>query len=294
MEEPMEEQSVEETSVKQPQTSEGDQKPAERKKLPSLLRPVVIVPSAVMGAISMEEYEMQYWPKLENAIVQLLTQTPGDYIPISYEQMYSCVYKCVCQQHSERMYNDLMSLVIGHLQRVSQELKSSPPDAYVERFNFAMTQYMQALGGIAPIFNYMNRFYVSSKLNTDLKEELQKLFTLHVAEQHISTLFPMLQEAQNRPFAVSPPTMANIIKTLHSLRPDLAPQYPDLFARFIPNVLPQASADDLPRIVEETRRWQQELLEREGFARGETSRKRSGDELQTKPTPLSFMPKNSC
>eukprot|EP00058_Branchiostoma_floridae_P023563 XP_002609053.1 hypothetical protein BRAFLDRAFT_84869 [Branchiostoma floridae] len=191
----------------------------------------------VMGAISMEEYEMQYWPKLENAIVQLLTQTPGDYIPISYEQMYSCVYKCVCQQHSERMYNDLMSLVIGHLQRVSQELKSSPPDAYVERFNFAMTQYMQALGGIAPIFNYMNRFYVSSKLNTDLKEELQKLFTLHVAEQHISTLF------------------------------HLAPQYPDLFARFIPNVLPQASADDLPRIVEETRRWQQELLEREGFAR---------------------------
>ncbi len=39
-------------------------------------------------SITPEDYENQYWPRLEEAIGQLLTLPPGDYIPISYEQMY--------------------------------------------------------------------------------------------------------------------------------------------------------------------------------------------------------------
>ena len=45
----------------------------------------------VMMTITVEDYENQYWPKLQGAITQLLTMTPGDYIPISYEQMYRFV-----------------------------------------------------------------------------------------------------------------------------------------------------------------------------------------------------------
>ena len=45
----------------------------------------------VMMTITVEDYENQYWPKLQGAITQLLTMTPGDYIPISYEQMYRYV-----------------------------------------------------------------------------------------------------------------------------------------------------------------------------------------------------------
>ena len=41
-----------------------------------------------MMTITAEDYEKQYWPKLEQAINQLLTMAPGQYIPISYEQMY--------------------------------------------------------------------------------------------------------------------------------------------------------------------------------------------------------------
>ena len=42
----------------------------------------------VMMTITTEDYEKLYWPKLEQAISQLLTMAPGQYIPISYEQMY--------------------------------------------------------------------------------------------------------------------------------------------------------------------------------------------------------------
>ncbi|XP_075791491.1 CDK2-associated and cullin domain-containing protein 1 isoform X2 [Pelodiscus sinensis] len=109
----------------------------------------------LMNVITIEDYKSTYWPKLDSAIDQLLTQSPGDYIPISYEQIYSCVYKCVCQQHSEQMYSDLIKKITNHLERVSKELQASPPDLYIERFNIALGQYMGALQSIVPLFIYM-------------------------------------------------------------------------------------------------------------------------------------------
>ncbi|XP_059803946.1 CDK2-associated and cullin domain-containing protein 1 isoform X3 [Hypanus sabinus] len=109
----------------------------------------------LMNVITAEDYQRTYWPKLDSAIDQLLTQSPGDCIPISYEQIYSCVYKCVCQQHSEQMYCDLITKITSHLRRISEELQVSCPDAYIERFNAALSQYMGALQSIVPLFIYM-------------------------------------------------------------------------------------------------------------------------------------------
>ncbi|XP_075279937.1 CDK2-associated and cullin domain-containing protein 1 isoform X3 [Opisthocomus hoazin] len=173
----------------------------------------------LMNVITIEDYKSTYWPKLDSAIDQLLTQSPGDYIPISYEQIYSCVYKCVCQQHSEQMYSDLIKKITNHLERVSKELQASPPDLYIERFNVALGQYMGALQSIVPLFIYMNKFYIETKLNRDLKDDLIKLFTEHVAEKHIYNLMPLLLEAQSTPFQITPSTMANIVKGLYTLRP---------------------------------------------------------------------------
>ncbi|XP_010074503.1 PREDICTED: CDK2-associated and cullin domain-containing protein 1-like, partial [Pterocles gutturalis] len=154
----------------------------------TLTRLAPSVSVAVMNVITIEDYKSTYWPKLDSAIDQLLTQSPGDYIPISYEQIYSCVYKCVCQQHSEQMYSDLIKKITNHLERVSKELQASPPDLYIERFNVALGQYMGALQSIVPLFIYMNKFYIETKLNRDLKDDLIKLFTEHVAEKHIYSL----------------------------------------------------------------------------------------------------------
>lgn len=42
----------------------------------------------VRMTFTVEDYEKMYWPKLQQAINQLLTMAPGQYLPISYEQMY--------------------------------------------------------------------------------------------------------------------------------------------------------------------------------------------------------------
>ncbi|KAM9010729.1 CDK2-associated and cullin domain-containing protein 1 isoform 3-T3 [Ara ararauna] len=223
----------------------------------------------LMNVITIEDYKSTYWPKLDSAIDQLLTQSPGDYIPISYEQIYSCVYKCVCQQHSEQMYSDLIKKITNHLERVSKELQASPPDLYIERFNVALGQYMGALQSIVPLFIYMNKFYIETKLNRDLRDDLIKLFTEHVAEKHIYNLMQWVQMA------------------------------PALFSKFIPNILPPAVESELQEYAAQDQKLQRELMQN-GFtrigqllgsislvkdlnqgthSRGDQSRKRAGEEL---------------
>ncbi|XP_023620489.1 CDK2-associated and cullin domain-containing protein 1 isoform X2 [Myotis lucifugus] len=188
----------------------------------------------LMNVITIEDYKSTYWPKLDGAIDQLLTQSPGDYIPISYEQIYSCVYKCVCQQHSEQMYSDLIKKITNHLERVSKELQ--------------------------------NKFYIETKLNRDLKDDLIKLFTEHVAEKHIYSLMPLLLEAQSTPFQVTPSTMANIVKGLYTLRPEWVQMAPTLFSKFIPNILPPAVESELSEYAAQDQKLQRELMQN-GFMR---------------------------
>eukprot|EP00063_Salmo_salar_P065375 XP_014040210.1 PREDICTED: CDK2-associated and cullin domain-containing protein 1-like isoform X1 [Salmo salar] len=108
-----------------------------------------------MNAMTEEDYRTTYWPNLEKAIDHLLIQNPMDHISISYEQIYSYVYKCVCQQHSELLYKDLMLKITTHLQQVSSDLQIVPQGNFIEYFNIALTQYTDALQCIVPVFIYM-------------------------------------------------------------------------------------------------------------------------------------------
>ncbi|NXF17976.1 CACL1 protein, partial [Rhodinocichla rosea] len=217
----------------------------------------------VMNVITIEDYKSTYWPKLDSAIDQLLTQSPGDYIPISYEQIYSCVYKCVCQQHSEQMYSDLIKKITNHLERVSKELQASPPDLYIERFNVALGQYMGALQSIVPLFIYMHNYCIFL-----LKESLCKnlYFLVGQVADCVNFVSALLLEAQSTPFQITPSTMANIVKGLYTLRPEWVQMAPALFSKFIPNILPPAVESELQEYAAQDQKLQRELIQN-GFTR---------------------------
>ncbi|XP_042593532.1 CDK2-associated and cullin domain-containing protein 1-like isoform X2 [Cyprinus carpio] len=198
-----------------------------------------------LNVMTAEEYKTVYWPKLEQAIEHLLTQSPMEHISISYEQIYSQVYKCVCQQHSELLYNDLMWKIRSHLEQVSSELQ--------------------------------NKFYIETKLNRDLRDDLMKLFSDHVAEKHVGTLLPLLKKAHSMPFQVKPSTMASVVKGLYALRPDWVPLAPALFSRFIPQIHPPALESQLLYYADQDKKLQLELHQN-GFSRGDQSRKRASEE----------------
>uniref|UniRef100_A0A8C2X493 CDK2 associated cullin domain 1 n=2 Tax=Cyclopterus lumpus TaxID=8103 RepID=A0A8C2X493_CYCLU len=230
-----------------------------------------------LNAMAVEDYRNNHWPNLEKAIDRLLIQNPTDHISVSYAQIYSYVYKCVCQQHSELLYADLTLKITNHLQQVSTHLQASPPEDFIENFNVALTQYTASLQCIVPVFMYLNKFYIESKLNRDLREDLMKLFADHVAEIHVNTLMPLLIKAHSMPFQVQPSTMASVVKGLHSLRPDWAQLAPALFSGFIPQINPPAVESLLPDYAAHDQKLQLELY-MNGFPRGDQSRKRASED----------------
>lgn len=231
----------------------------------------------LLNAMAVEDYRKNHWPNLEKAIDRLLIQNPTDHISVSYAQIYSYVYKCVCQQHSELLYADLTSKLTIHLQQVSAHLQAIPAENFIENFNVALTQYTASLQCIVPVFMYLNKFYIESKLNRDLKDDLMKLFADHVAEKHLNTLMPLLIRAHSMPFQVQPSTMASVVKGLYSLRPEWAQQAPALFSGFIPQINPPAVESLLSAYAAHDQKLQLELS-MNGFPRGDQSRKRASDD----------------
>ncbi|TNM99743.1 CDK2-associated and cullin domain-containing protein 1 [Takifugu flavidus] len=234
-------------------------------------------PKLLLNALTLEDYRKNHWPNLEKAIDRLLLHNPTEHISVSYAQIYSYVYKCVCQQHSELLYNDLTAKIANHLQQVSTSLQASPPEFLIENFNIAYTQYAASLQCIVPVFMYLNKFYIESKLNRDLREDLMKLFADHVAEKHVNELMPLLITANSMPFHVQPSTMAGVVKGLYSLRPEWALLAPSLFSGFIPQINPPALESLLPDYAAHDQKLQLELSMK-GFPRGDQSRKRANDD----------------
>ncbi|XP_013875370.1 CDK2-associated and cullin domain-containing protein 1 [Austrofundulus limnaeus] len=231
----------------------------------------------LLNAMAVEDYRKNHWPNLEEAIDRLLFQNPSDHTSVSYAQIYGYIYKCVCQQHSELLYSDLTSKITDRLLLVSSQLQCCPAENLIENFNVALTQYTASLECIVPVFIYLNKFYIESKLNRDLKDDLMKLFADLVAERHLSTLMPLLIEAHSMPFHVQPSTMASVVKGLYSLRPEWAQLAPELFSGFIPQIYPPAVESELPDYADHDRKLQMELF-MNGFPRGDQSRKRASED----------------
>ncbi|XP_061766816.1 CDK2-associated and cullin domain-containing protein 1 isoform X1 [Nerophis ophidion] len=231
----------------------------------------------LLDAMAVEDYRNNHWPNLEKAIERLLVHNPTDHISVSYAQIYSYVYKCVCQQHSELLYMDLKSKIVQHLQQVSSQLHAVPPESFIESFNTALTKYIASLQCIVPVFMYLNKFYIESKLNRDLKQDLMDLFADHVAEKHINTLMPLLIKAHAMPFEVQPSTMASVVIGLHSFRPEWAQLAPALFSSFIPQINPPAVESLLSDYAAHDQKLQMELS-MNGFPRGDQSLKRANDD----------------
>ena len=52
----------------------------------------------------------------------VLSNDPGEYAPFSYEATYSSVYKCVCMQCSDKLFQDLKDTVEEHLNMWKDDL----------------------------------------------------------------------------------------------------------------------------------------------------------------------------
>jgi len=242
------------------------------------------IPTA-SSVMLIEEYTDQYWGRLREAIDKMFNHPPGSYRPISYEEMYSAVYKCVCKQFSEKLYADLINHVRTRVAEWSKLLHQVADHTFISGFHSYLVQYFHALGGIVPIFTYMNRFYIESKLKTSLHAELLRVFSSFLADHHVKRLIPLMVEAQSRPFSVQPEMMATLCKYLYQLNHEYIRLEPNLFQHYLPNIGPAMVEDDIERQRAEERRFQEELRQ-QGWGTEASRMKRGFDDENIPPPAL--------
>ncbi|GLG94230.1 Uncharacterized protein GBIM_01483 [Gryllus bimaculatus] len=235
-----------------------------------------------------DRYVVEYWNAISNAIEQILRNNPG--ARVSFEQMYSIVYKCVCDGYAERMHNDLLAQCSRHLEEVDRSLETYKPRTphpceneslkMVLSFHEVLQLYLIAVQQITPIFAYMNKFYVEGLLQTSLQGELMELFRQKVADNRMDVIMANVEELLSKPFALPPATVSSLFANLHCVgRGEYGRRYPNLFSRYVPGVLPPMKESDIEAHINEMKELQFRLRNESGdAAHGGQGQKRRGDD----------------
>lgn len=243
---------------------------------------------------SSDRYLEEYWSGVSNAIEQILKNSPG--ARVSFEQMYSIVYKCVCDGFAERLHSDLLAQCSRHLADVDQYLETYKPRTsesggvdslkLVLTFHEVLQLYLIAVQQITPIFAYMNKFYVEGSLQTSLQAELMELFRLKVADNRMDIIMMCVEELLNKPFALPPATVSSLFANLHCVGAgEYGRRYPSLFSRYVPGVLPPMKESDIEAHISEMKDLQVRLRNASGDgADGVRGQKRHGDNENYGPT----------
>jgi hypothetical protein len=230
-----------------------------------------------LTSMSAVEYQEKYWGRLREAIDKMLTPPPAGCRPISFEEMYSNVYSCVCKQYSERLYQDLIVHMRTRVAEWSKLMFQVPDNELIDTFHDSSVQFFHASEGIVRIFLYLSRNYIETKLKTSLQSELMKIFSSSYTDLHVKRLLPLMAEAQSRPFSVQPVKMATICKQLYQLNPGYIGLHPALFLHYLPNIGPAMTEQDLQVQKDEERRMQEDLIQ-QGWGNQDTRRKREFEE----------------
>lgn len=235
------------------------------KSLSLSAKPATDIPRRPLALTNMtsEDYCNTYWPQLRSAIDKLLEGPPPPQHMgpvIEFEPMYSAAYKCVCQQHSETLFSDLMSHIQRHFAGIAVQLQNEEESQLIDHCFYVIHHAMYSLDGIIPVFTYLNKVYVSTKLSSNLRTELQNLFCKTVIDPVIDKLVAIVRQTNElRPFSVAPHVIASVIKNLHKLNPSYSQKYPQVFAGYIPGILPAMREHELSGYIDETRELQATL-----------------------------------
>jgi len=231
-----------------------------------------------------EDYQL-HWGHLKEALSLLFNgsaQQPSTH-KISFEETYSAVYKCVCDHQAERLHADLMDHIGGVLRGWRNQLESAAGGSDADLINQlerCTVKYMAAVPVIVPIFAYMNRFYVASKLCTDLQTLLLALYAHLITDPIAEKVIQILSESRSRPFSIPPATMMSLVQNLHKINPKYSQANPALFSAYIAGAginPPMVEADLEAQRIADARL--QEQLRRSGFNTSDQTRKRRGCQL---------------
>ncbi|XP_075238554.1 CDK2-associated and cullin domain-containing protein 1-like isoform X3 [Lycorma delicatula] len=141
-----------------------------------------------------ERYKELYWKAISKVIADILN--PNNNTKICFEEVYSLVYKCVCDGFSESLRMDLLDKCITHLHEVNQQLDScvilyEGPRKVVETvcaLNRALDAYLPSIQQIYSVCGYMNKLYSEETPEASLHSTLLICFCQIVCDHRLDAI----------------------------------------------------------------------------------------------------------
>lgn len=156
--------------------------------------------------------------------------------------LLSLIYRCVCKDFRERLYTDLNSFVLNHINRINQELIFKFENShnslsnlfdYLLKFYETIVQYDSACKAIVAIFHYLNINYVMQKLKSDLNAELLTAFLSELVDKHVIKILELVNDLdRNQLTQMQIEILELLIDGLYKLRNEYANLNFQVFNRY--------------------------------------------------------------
>ena len=242
------------------------------------------------------DYLRIYWTPLNHTIEAFLhpsTQTQ----PISFQETFTMVYKCVGEGHSERLHSDLMQTVTSYLKNLHVKLlqcltcdnEGRQEQGIIKMiliFDSALADYIIAMKGISATFSYLGKYLAHKQTYKTLEDELTLMFCVEIAEHFIHDILSCVERSP--PFTLDPALLSRLFRNLQIVSRDgYGTLYSALFARFVTNALPRMNEQDVQSHIAEVHELQAQmkreqeqlkLSRAEGGVERNPSRKRPADD----------------
>ncbi|XP_034234926.1 CDK2-associated and cullin domain-containing protein 1-like [Thrips palmi] len=214
------------------------------------------------------EYARDFWTPLNNTIEAFLHPS-SQTSPISFQDTFTLVYKCVGEGHSDRLHSDLMQTVSKYLKNLHVELLqclTSDNEAtqgqgiiqMIHMFDCALSDYIKAVKGISASFSYLGKYFAQKKNYKTLEDELTLMFCSEIAEHFIHDILSCVERSP--PFTLEPALLSRLFHNLQTVsREDYGALYSKLFARFVTDALPRMHEHDLDSHIAEVHELQAQM-----------------------------------
>ncbi|KAE8742542.1 hypothetical protein FOCC_FOCC011951 [Frankliniella occidentalis] len=214
------------------------------------------------------EYLRDFWIPLNNTVEAFLHPS-SQTSPISFQETFTLVYKCVGEGYSDRLHCDLMHAVNKYLKNLHVELLKYLTDGndgrqdqgiiqMIHMFDSALADYIKAVKGISATFSYLGKYFAQKKNYKTLEDELTLMFCVEIAEHFIHDILCCVERSP--PFTLDPALLSRLFHNLQIVSRDLyGTLYSKLFARFVTDALPRMHEADLNSHIAEVHELQAQM-----------------------------------
>lgn len=207
-----------------------------------------------------------YWEPLDEALNVILNPASG--VKVSFGEIFTLVYKCVCDGFCNELHYSLRNKIHRHVQSFNDTLTNighhcdkSKVVSLIRAINVSLDAFLSSIQQISKLFTYMDKTYIEVN-NEDSAHCIHNvacfIYCDIILESRISNLVSHIETSPA--FTFSPADLSSFFVKVNQISQGrYAKIFPNMFARYIPNILPPMCESDIPAHINDVAMLQQHL-----------------------------------